>query len=558
MPNEQQIRYGSERPASNFSQQNQQLDNQQRFYNQRNLPNELGPRFGSERPASTLPHHQPQPRFNPAADSSPIKQQQQLQQPIQTLKQRQASLNELDEINYNNQQQNKFDELYGKVNPTKQNIDQFKTLPTRPNIQNLEDSRTKSFGQLYEQIWSANQSTRSNVQMSVDDLTSRVNKLQFEQANVRVIPIQQQQQQQHQQRNYENQIVNQAQVTRPPPPVVLAKPAIPAKNFNLNIQNNNQIETPCTAKIVNQRERTDEEFRMNLLKQRMEMLGELETKAYRTNEEENRLNKLRTEIEFDKRVIEMNTQMSLNCYLDETAEENDMLDYAPEVRERFANEISQRKKQFQEVDRVLEAKREEHRLKRHLEMNNRNSEEFQQEIEVLQVPTRSSADLTEFSRPQKHVQFMQESEMISPKSRHENGMKITSSSSSSDQLDSSPSTPPPLPAQPQPNHHPKRVMFSDIEFESKDSKNDDIIHNTPSVIGANEVYVDQRLKAKLQQQQMQQNMLKDVEGEKLSFKDKMKLFAKQSGENALADTEAKLKVSKKQREIESKFVIDSK
>lgn len=82
--------------------------------------------------------------------------------------------------------------------------------------------------------------------------------------------------------------------------------------------------------------------------------------------------------------------------------------------------------------------------------------------------------------------------------------------------------------------------------------------NTPSVIGANEIYVDQRMKIKQQQQQQQQLAQMVIEGEKLSFKDKMRLFARQSGEtvNGLSDTDNRLKVSRKQREIESKF--DSK
>jgi hypothetical protein len=77
--------------------------------------------------------------------------------------------------------------------------------------------------------------------------------------------------------------------------------------------------------------------------------------------------------------------------------------------------------------------------------------------------------------------------------------------------------------------------------------------DTPSVIGANEIYVDQRLKIKQQQQQQMAQMV--IEGEKLSFKDKMRLFARQSGENTngLSDSENRLKVSRKQREIESKF-----
>lgn len=60
---------------------------------------------------------------------------------------------------------------------------------------------------------------------------------------------------------------------------------------------------------------------------------------------------------------------------------------------------------------------------------------------------------------------------------------------------------------------------------------------------------------KQQQQQQQQLAQMVIEGEKLSFKDKMRLFARQSGDsvNGLSDSESRLKVSRKQREIESKF-----
>jgi hypothetical protein len=227
-----------------------------------------------------------------------------------------------------------------------------------------------------------------------------------------------------------------------------------------------------------------------------------------------------------------------------------------------------------EADRIVEARREEHRLKKHLELPSSAKPQMHQNsgnnIGLSHSSSTNSYHATESEhmlstsdRPQKHVQFMSESSppsvIISPSKSHQNGLKLqqTSSSSSSDQLDSSPSTPPPpLPTQPQ----PKRVMFSDtsklLEFDQDQfgtvGKND----NTPSVIGANEIYVDQRLKIKQQQQQQQQLAQMVIEGEKLSFKDKMRLFAKQSGgesTGSLSDADTRLKVSRKQREIESKF-----
>ena len=101
-------------------------------------------------------------------------------------------------------------------------------------------------------------------------------------------------------------------------------------------------------------------------------------------------------------------------------------------------------------------------------------------------------------------------------------------------------------------------MFSEtskfLEFERIEDNNQ-VQPNTPCVIGANEIYVDQRLKQKQQQQQQQQMANMFIEGEKLSFKDKMKLFAMQSGDHLADNAENKFKNSKKQREIESKFEI---
>ena len=161
-------------------------------------------------------------------------------------------------------------------------------------------------------------------------------------------------------------------------------------------------------------------------------------------------------------------------------------------------------------------------------------------------------------RPQKHVQFVSEAEiMSSPKA---NDLRYGSNGNSPEHSNSNGSTPPPPPP-PMNNITPqKRVMFSDLEFERSPHHHQSNgygdhggeMPHTPSVIGANEVYVDQRLKMKQKQQEQQQLANMFIEGEKLSFKDKMKLFAKQSGE-LINETDSKFKVSRKQREIESKF-----
>jgi hypothetical protein len=521
-------------------------------------------------------------------------------------------------------------------------------------------------------------------------------------------------------RNYENQVINPAPPamhqngqTKPPPPPVSAKPIIPNKPFNINIngtsttnvngmnsfnsnskvmrqsshelRNENEEQMDEQPKKSNrdnfQQQQDDEQFRMSLLRQRMDLLEMLESKPQRTIEEENKLNKLRTEIEFDRRVIEMNSANAANSnnYLDETCEDNDM-EYSPEVRERLTNQMRddliERRRLFEQqqqqqqqtdmnkqaedvyaqklerrfaqlekereehkfrqnmqilkkdteieqsvmkqrelkeqarlemeeykkrrddensMDRLMEMRREEMRLKKHIDLNLKNSnsnlngylQQQQQNMdgstnEINLVESLSNSNLN--GRPQKHVQFMSDAEMIiSPTSKaninttmniingNVNNLRFGSNGNSPENSNSNGSTPPPPPPPLPPmasitTTPQKRVMFSDLEFErphinnghggggdGTDGHGD--IPKTPSVIGANEVYVDQRLKMKQKQQEQQQLANMFIEGEKLSFKDKMKLFAKQSGE-FINETDSKFKVSKKQREIESKF--DSK
>jgi hypothetical protein len=254
-----------------------------------------------------------------------------------------------------------------------------------------EQQRAKSYGQLYEQIWSnnntnnqpsqpmpgqlamLNQINRQNFhsnQQTIDDINLKQLEINSNNNRINTQNCQQQHQQQisqqipiHHQplRNYENQQVNS---TSRVPPAVMAKPSLPPNkpsqvrfNRNNNINSATAMTTTTSnssSNILNNRDSNsnqndDEIMRLQMLKKRIEMLNELEAKAYRTNDEENMLNKLRTEIEFDKRVIEMNTMNMSQQYMDEINEENDVLEYAPEVRERMANEILQRRKKFDEI-----------------------------------------------------------------------------------------------------------------------------------------------------------------------------------------------------------------
>lgn len=71
--------------------------------------------------------------------------------------------------------------------------------------------------------------------------------------------------------------------------------------------------------------------------------------------------------------------------------------------------------------------------------------------------------------------------------------------------------------------------------------------HTPSVIGTQEVYRDPRSRMLLEQQERKLSGPKPTDGSKLSFQEKMKLFAQEAGETTPRD---KAKISKAQREID--------
>ncbi|XP_055322105.1 afadin isoform X3 [Sitodiplosis mosellana] len=75
------------------------------------------------------------------------------------------------------------------------------------------------------------------------------------------------------------------------------------------------------------------------------------------------------------------------------------------------------------------------------------------------------------------------------------------------------------------------------------------VQQTPGVIGAQEVYRDPRTRRLQEKQQQQQQKSGDGVPEKLSFKEKMKMFALESGENQTPKD--KLKISRAQRDIDA-------
>ncbi|OAD57055.1 hypothetical protein WN48_02855, partial [Eufriesea mexicana] len=76
-----------------------------------------------------------------------------------------------------------------------------------------------------------------------------------------------------------------------------------------------------------------------------------------------------------------------------------------------------------------------------------------------------------------------------------------------------------------------------------------ITGSTPGVIGAQEVYKDPRQRRLAEKQKQQQSSQVGQVPEKLSFKEKMKMFAMETGEDGTPRD--KVKISRAQREIDN-------
>ncbi len=133
------------------------------------------------------------------------------------------------------------------------------------------------------------------------------------------------------------------------------------------------------------------------------------------------------------------------------------------------------------------------------------------------------------------------------------------------------------PIGPSHNHTPKKVSWNDnpssplSENENQESdlsncqnnsftlqdidevlgNNSYVSGNTPGVIGAQEVYNDPRQRIEAERMKSNQNQRPHVGPEKLSFQEKMKMFAMEAGQQA--SPKNKVKISKAQREIETNF-----
>ncbi|XP_011184904.2 afadin isoform X3 [Zeugodacus cucurbitae] len=102
------------------------------------------------------------------------------------------------------------------------------------------------------------------------------------------------------------------------------------------------------------------------------------------------------------------------------------------------------------------------------------------------------------------------------------------------------------------NHRAR--MFDNTVLETMPTSPDSVLWNTtvqstPGVIGAQEVYRDPRQRRLAEKQQQQQQRNTEAVPEKLSFKEKMKMFALESGEDNTPKD--KLKISRAQRDIDA-------
>ncbi|XP_053964572.1 afadin isoform X1 [Anastrepha ludens] len=102
------------------------------------------------------------------------------------------------------------------------------------------------------------------------------------------------------------------------------------------------------------------------------------------------------------------------------------------------------------------------------------------------------------------------------------------------------------------NHRAR--MFDNSVLEAMPTTPDSVLWNTsvqstPGVIGAQEVYRDPRQRRLAEKQQQQQQRNTEAVPEKLSFKEKMKMFALESGDDHTPKD--KLKISRAQRDIDA-------
>lgn len=75
-------------------------------------------------------------------------------------------------------------------------------------------------------------------------------------------------------------------------------------------------------------------------------------------------------------------------------------------------------------------------------------------------------------------------------------------------------------------------------------------HSKPSVIGAQEVYKDPRQR-RMEAAEQEKTLAKQRDGAKLSFQEKMKLFAAESGGGGEGGARDKAKTSRVQRDLEA-------
>lgn len=114
--------------------------------------------------------------------------------------------------------------------------------------------------------------------------------------------------------------------------------------------------------------------------------------------------------------------------------------------------------------------------------------------------------------------------------------------------------PPPPSSQPPPIREDPNHFINEAETMLASPKTPDgpggiFVGSTPGVIGAQEVYRDPRQRRLAEQQQQQQKQQTSRVPEKLTFKEKMKMFAMETGEDGTPRD--KVKISRAQRDIDT-------
>ncbi|XP_075525931.1 adherens junction formation factor afadin [Dermacentor variabilis] len=312
---------------------------------------------------------------------------------------------------------------------------------------------------------------------------------------------------------------------------------------------------------------------------RDEELQELESLPNRTSRQEERLKALRLEREFERRAQELAG--------DEDEEEQDLTTEVQHLKERPSQHpwepihvVTPRHLEEQE-DRLRQLRLEESGKQQELAAQRMAEEQLLREAQRRQQQQQQQQQQYQNQQQQHHHQLqqqqqqqLQQQQLQQQQQQLQQQLQQQQQRQQQEEHQPHDDQPPPLPAcpPPPPDRRPppsKKVSFTEappVEVCPQDDEEEDsgytlqdidavlnappggyLVASTPGVIGAQEVYRDPR--QRIERQRALQQPSKPPGPEKLTFREKMRMFARETGEEHTPRD--KMKISRAQREIET-------